>query len=268
MAVIEISENEVIAVRLKLIACKVLFRELSYLSSLSENIVDITWIRQGCHDYPDQLRQVLQNEIDLIEEGQDVHTNKQVEMGGASGIHEDFDAILIGYGLCSNATAGITAKKHRLVIPRAHDCITLFLGSKERYAEYFKSIPGCFWYTASWIENTDMPGRERMERTVAVYKEKGYDDETISYLLTELGGLNNYHNAGYIRMPFVDKDKYRQITKDAADYFQWQYHEMEGSLDLMKRFVSGDWNEEDFLILEPGQTAAASYDSGIMKAAE
>ena len=45
--------------RLKLIACKALFRELSYLSALSENAVDATWIRQGCHDHPEQLKEVL-----------------------------------------------------------------------------------------------------------------------------------------------------------------------------------------------------------------
>ena len=67
--------------RLKLIACKALFRELSYLSALSENVIDTTWIRQGCHDHPEQLREVLQREIDLTESGEDLHTNKILEAG-------------------------------------------------------------------------------------------------------------------------------------------------------------------------------------------
>ena len=251
--------------RLKLIACKALFRELSYISALSDNIVDITWIRQGCHDYPDQLRSVLQNEIDLIEQGKDIHTNKQLEKQGSSGVAEDFDAILIGYGLCSNATAGIKSQKYPLVIPRAHDCVTLFLGSRERYAEYFKSIPGCFWYSASWMENTDMPGRERVERTTKAYQDMGYDEETISYLLEEMSGLNNYHHAAYIRMPFLDREKYRKTTKDAAEYFQWQYHELEGDMGLLERFISGDWKEEEFLVLKPQETAEASYDEYIIR---
>ena len=27
----------------------------------------------------------------------------------------------------------------------------------------FRDIPGCFWYTASWIENAEMPCEEREE---------------------------------------------------------------------------------------------------------
>ena len=73
--------------RLKLIACKALFRELSYICALSDNIVDITWIRQGCHDYPDQLRKVLQEEIDRIEQGEDL-----LYIGMSSGISGSFDA--------------------------------------------------------------------------------------------------------------------------------------------------------------------------------
>ncbi len=251
--------------RLKIIACKALFRELSYLCSLADDPVDITWIRQGCHDYPDQLRQVLQEEIDRIESGEDLHTNKILEPGGSSGISEDFDAILIGYGLCSNATLGLHSKKYPLVIPRAHDCITLFLGSKERYAEYFESLPGCFWYTASWIENTEMPGKERAMLNAQMYRDMGYDDDDIEYLLKELGGLENYRHAAYIRMPYLDREKYRRITKDAADYFGWEFHEIEGEMGLLQRFISGKWDSEEFLVLQPGETAEASYDAGIIK---
>ena len=110
--------------RLKLIACKALYRELAYVTALSENIVDVTWMRQGYHERPEQLRELLQKEIDTVEEGMDSHTNKICERGEGCGVAGDFDAILLGYGLCSNAVTGICAKKHRLVIPKAHDCIT------------------------------------------------------------------------------------------------------------------------------------------------
>ena len=86
--------------RFKLLACKALFRELSYVCALSDNVVDITWIRQGCHDRPEQLKELLQKEINAIENGDDLHTNKQLDDFSASGIAEDFDAILLGYGLC------------------------------------------------------------------------------------------------------------------------------------------------------------------------
>lgn len=251
--------------RIKLIACKVLFREISYICSTSDTIVDITWIRQGKHNYPEQLHELLQAEIDAIESGEDPHTNKMNEISeNDDGIAEDFDAIVLGYGLCSNAVSGLTARNHRIVIPRAHDCITLFMGSREKYNHYFAEIPGCYWYTADWIENTTMPGKARHCMMVRHFEEQGYDEETIEYLMESLGGLENYHNAAYIKMPFCDKEKYAQATKDAAAFYGWNYHEIDGDMSLFERMINGDWNDGDFLVLEPGETAAQSYDDGVI----
>ena len=88
----------------------------------------------------------------------------------------------------------------------------------------------------------------------------------MEYLLEELNGLKNYHNAAYISLPFVKNERYAAVTKDAAEYFGWEYHELEGDTGLLERFVNGAWNAEDFLVLEPGQTAAQSYDDAVMKA--
>ena len=252
--------------RLKLIACKVFFRAVSCICSRTDNIVDITWIRQGEHNVPEKLHALLQKEIDLIESGEDVHTNKMNDLGGHhDGIPGDFDAILLGYGLCSNAAAGLTARKHPIVIPKAHDCITLFLGSKEAYAKYFREIPGCYWYTADWIENSSMPGEERHNEMIRMFEEQGYDEDTIEYLMENLEGLHNYHNAAYIQMPYINNERYREITRKAADFYGWQYHEIEGSMSLLERFLNGDWNEEDFVILKPGETAVPANDIHIMK---
>ena len=254
--------------RLKLIACKVFFRALSTISSRTDHMVDITWIRQGEHNTPEKLQALLQKEIDLIEAGEDVHTNKMNALGEYDdGIPGDFDAILLGYGLCSNAVAGLVAKKHRLVIPKAHDCVTLFLGSKEAYSKYFQEIPGCYWYTADWIENSNMPGEERHNGMIRMFEKQGYDEETIEYLVESLEGLHNYHNAAYIRMPYINNDVYREITRKAADFYGWQYHEIEGSMSLMERFINGDWDPEDFLVVEPGETVAATNDKQIIGSA-
>ena len=253
--------------RLKLIACKALFRELSYVAAVSKNMVDITWLRQGYHSEPETLRTLLQKEIDAIEEGTDP-CSYRIRGRYEGDEPKDFDAILLGYGLCSNATAGVSARDHRLVIPRAHDCITLFLGSKERYADCFKTIPGCYWYTASWIENGGVPGKERQERARRRYEAMGYDEETIEYLLEATDGLKNYHNAAYVKMPFGDNERYSAETKASADYFGWDYHELAGDLSLIERFIAGDWNDEDFLVLEPGETAAQSVDGRIIKKAD
>ena len=65
---------------------------------------------------------------------------------------EQYDAILMGYALCSNGLVGLKADNVPLVLPRAHDCITLFLGNKEKYLDYFQSNPGVYFKTSGWIE--------------------------------------------------------------------------------------------------------------------
>jgi hypothetical protein len=105
--------------RLKILACKVLYREISYLSALSAHYTDTTYIKQKLHNVPEKLNNFLQEEITRIDSNEDMRTNYPVN-------DNDFDAILLVYGLCSNCIENLSSAKYPLVIPRAHDCVTLF----------------------------------------------------------------------------------------------------------------------------------------------
>ena len=118
---------------LKVIACEIAFRELSYAASRSRNLIDFEFLTQGYHDIPAQGRPEIQRRIDAVPAGR-------------------YRAIVLGYGLCSNILTGLTTAHTPLVIPRAHDCITFFLGSKERYRRAFDSEPGTYYYTSGWLE--------------------------------------------------------------------------------------------------------------------
>ena len=98
--------------RLKVIACEVLFREICLCAAHSQNIISTEFLIRGLHDNPDTLRSEVQKKIDETDEGQ-------------------YDAILLGYALCSNGIVGIQARGIPLVAPKAHDCVTLFMGSRE-----------------------------------------------------------------------------------------------------------------------------------------
>lgn len=254
--------------RLKLIACKALTRELSYITSTSDNNIDITYMRQGYHNAPDVMRKMLQKEIDAVESSEDSHTNEigDNEHKPTPLVTEGFDAILLGYGLCSNGIIGLKSRRYPLVIPRGHDCITFFLGSKKRYSEYFNNkLPGCFWYTASWIDSAQMPCQKLCEREVDFYHEKGYDDEDIEFLLqSNRDWVSKYKNAAYIKMPFFDKPYYPSFTKAAAEYHKWGYTSVEGDLTLLQRFIAGDWSEDDFLVVPPGKEIKPSFDEKII----
>jgi len=122
--------------RLKLIACDVFLREICLLLSRSPHTFDLEFTEKDSHNHSDTLRQTIQEKIDLC-------------MG------KKFDAILLAYGICGNSTIGLQARDTRLVIPRAHDCCTLFLGSREKFREHFKDNPSQPFSSAGYMERSD-----------------------------------------------------------------------------------------------------------------
>ncbi len=235
--------------RLKFIVCKVLQREAYFCAARSENIVDIVLMEQGLHNEPDQLRSQVQKALD--------QTN---DIAGRT-----YDAVLLGYGLCSNGILGLSAKIP-IVVPRGHDCITLLLGSKEKYRQYFDTHRGTYWYSPGWIDHNDQPGRERYERTLKEYREK-YGDDNARYLMeVEQKWISEYSWATYVDWGLVESEQYKQYTRDCADYLGWNYDEIKGDSRLMQRLVDGKWDKEDFLRVEPGQKIAEDLTSkGIIK---
>jgi len=236
--------------RYLIIACHVLWRELCYLSSSSENTFDFVFLNQGLHDTPDRLRTELQKAVDAADEQ----------------VIKKYEAILIGYGLCSNGIEGIISRNTRLVVPRGHDCITFFLGSKERYKEYFDNNPGTYWYTAGWIDDTVQPGKERYENALAEYTER-YGEDNAEYLMEmESNWFKEYKNAAFIDYNFMDLERYKQYTKECADYLKWKYDELKGDTSLLEQFLMGEngWTEDKFLLVEPGEQIFATHDERII----
>ena len=56
-----------------------------------------------------------------------------------------------------------------------------------------------------------------------------------------------------------------QVERICADR-GWQFETMIGNLGLLQRWLDGDWSEKDFLIVQPGQQIAPSYDERIIQA--
>ena len=243
--------------RLKILACKVLYRELSYLSALCPYLLDVTYMRQGLHNTPESLRSELQKEIDAIDLDQDIHTGTEDSCG-------PIDAILLAYGLCSNGVCGLSSKKYPLVVPRAHDCNTLFLGSKERYREYFDTYNGIYWYTPGWLENAPMPSETMTDRLMQLYTEL-YGEDNAEYLVDlELGWYKKYTTGAYIRWKELPFPQYEAYTKRCTQYLNWTFRLFEGSSELLREFLSGSWDEERFLVVPPGRKIAPSFDERIL----
>ena len=211
-------------------------REAYFCAARSKNVVDIVLMEQGLHDEPEKLRSEVQKALD-----------NTCDIQGRA-----YDALLLGYGLCSNGIVGLSAKIP-IVAPRGHDCITLLLGSKDRYQEYFDSHRGVYWYSPGWIESGKQPSKERYEKMLEEYKEK-YGDDNAQYLMeVEQKWIKEYDWATYIDWGFVDSDEYKNYTKRCAEFLRWNYDELKGSPVLMQKLVDGDWHNSEFLVVKPGR---------------
>lgn len=244
--------------RLHLIACKVFYRELCYCVAQSPHTVDIHFLPQGLHNYGGKGMQEAFGRVlaEISEEG--------------------FDAVLLGYGLCNNGVTGLRAGSIPLVIPRAHDCITLFLGSKEKYLDYFQSHTGCYYLTSGWMERTNdhdeikklsLQAKDPTGGSFEDLVEK-YGEKNARMIYETLHSTRHYRQMTYIEMGIEPDEQFENQARAEAVRKNWEFQKIAGDLRLFQMLVNGDWNENDFLVVPPGQKIVSTLDSDLILAAE
>ena len=244
----------------KVIACEIAFRELCYAAAQSRNIIDMEFLTQGYHDIPGTGRSEVQKRIDAVPAGR-------------------YEAILLGYGLCSSILPGVTTAHTPLVIPRAHDCITFFLGSKERYQECFHAKPGTYYYTSGWLEcakrrgstgpiwgGASLPASANTNlRSTYEQWVKKYGEDQAKYLLEEMSRwTDSYTHGTLITLDFVKHLKLEEEVRKICTERGWEYDEIQGDLSLFHKLLEGEWTDADFLIVRPGQKVVATNDEQVI----
>jgi hypothetical protein len=186
-----------------------------------------------------------------------------------------YEAVLLGYALCGNGLAGLRARQTPLVIPRAHDCITLFLGSRQRYLDYFSSHPGVYFKTTGWLERgMDLAqlGQSAISHKMGIgqsYEElvARYGEENAKYLYEQIGDYTrNYGQYTYIEMGVEPDGRFERWAREQAAERGWKFEKLQGDMSLLQRLVDGPWDEADFLTVPPGGRVAVTYDDAIIQA--
>ena len=227
--------------RLKLISCEVLYREMCAAAARSPHQVDLEFLPKGLHDLGGPaMRARLQEAADRVDATQ-------------------YEAVLLGYALCGNGVAGLVSRNLPLVIPRAHDCIALLMGGRDRYRIYFENHPGVFFRSTGWLER----GQDLDQAALLIAR---YGEDNGRYLFEQFNGYQrNYRKLAYIATGLEPDGSFEQQAREEAARRGWQFEIIRGDLRLFERLVAGDWDENDFLVVPPGWRVKPTYDRGIIE---
>lgn len=243
--------------RLKLLSCEIFYREMCAAIARSPNQIDVEFLSKGLHDMGAvPMRQKLQGALDEVDAS-------------------EYEAVLLGYALCGNGIVGLTARSLPLIVPRAHDCITLFLGSKERYQQYFVDNPGVYFKTTGWIERGEelrQLGQDSIQNKTGIDRSfeelvEQYGEDNARYLYEQFGDhTKNYRKMTFIEMGIEPDDRFERHTRELASKRDLQFEKVPGDLSMVQRLVDGSWDEKEFLVVEPGWRLVAKYDEEIIGA--
>jgi len=223
--------------KLKLISCNVFKREIETLAPLSPHTLDITFIELGEHIHSNTLRKKLQSMIDEA---------------------KDFDAVLLGYGLCGRATDGLIAREIPVVIPRSHDCCGILLGSRKRFEEIFSPMPSTPFSSVGFIDHGEYyyADGELMsgDNYAQLVEQYGEDDAKFIWdaMHPKLDG--ELQPIYFIHVPEIPSEAAREKCKANADEEGREYCEVDGDLRLISMLLQGEWNEDEFLVVPPGKS--------------
>ncbi len=220
-----------------IVLCQVLEEEIEHFAAGMSHIVHIEKMQQGLHNEPARLRLQVQESIDRIER------------------ETPAEVIVLGYGLCSRGTEKLRCRRCRLIVPRAHDCITLLLGDRERYARYVAAHPGTYWYSPGWNKHHLPPGPERAEAMFREYCEKYGEDNARFLMETEQQWHRNYNRATYVDVGGIGRsDDHIAFTRRCADWLGWDFDQQCGDPALVRELVEGPWDSDRFLVVPPGKS--------------
>ena len=243
--------------RYLLVGCPVFQRELELVAAAAQPTITLRWLEIGLHERPSAaLREALQAAVDDAERA-------------------DVDAVLLGYGLCNRGLVGLMARSRPVVIPRAHDCLGILLGSTGRYLEQLESEPGTYFQSAGWVEQSSLTGgisqpvftlgpAARLSREALAER---YGEDNADFLLEQLAALTSrYRRLAFIDTPVQALEDRAEIARGLAEQRGWRFDRLPGDLGWLRRLVAGKWDEGEFQLLQPGERLVLRSDEGLIGA--
>lgn len=243
--------------RLRIFSCDVFSREIAALIDESPHEIFVQFFSKGLHEIGCALmRQRLQEAIDSADPAR-------------------FDAVGLAYGLCGFGVAGLVAREIPLVLPRAHDCISVLLGGRARHEEYSAKNPGTYFRSRGWLERrtnaAHLKALSFAERN-SINKSReeiisDYGTEAGEYLADVLCEHTRYYNQLAFILTGLESDaQFERVSQAEALRRGWNFERLHGELGFLRRLLSGEWNAEEFLVVPPRHRICPTYDQRLVTA--
>ncbi len=206
----------------KIIACEVMKEEL--LSNQGGQDINFHFVEMALHEHPEKLHAELQDVI-----------------GQSSG----YERIILAFGLCGGALKNLRAPESMLTIPRVHDCIPIFIGSRALYDTLQKNNKGTFYLTGGMV-NSQKSMMAEYERVCTKYGEV----KARRIFATMFG---NYQRVLFIRTGAPDEENDLRKSVKTAALLNLQHQTWQGRKDYIQKLIHGPWDRGDFVNLPPGE---------------
>jgi len=210
------------------IACRTIEDELNAVYNTLAAPFPIVWVESGLHNFPSQLKERIQQEIDKI---------------------SDAENILLLFGYCGNSIEGLVASQARLVVPKVEDCISLLLGGNQIRLALSRETPA-FYLTEGWL---------RYEKNIYwEYQkclEKYGEDRSLRIFRAMFA---HYSNLNFIDTGSYDLELVMSRTAELASKLNLKQGIVPGTLKLINKAFLEEW-DEDFLLVPPGMPIHINY---------
>ena len=210
-----------------LIACSMMENEIEKVYKETGCTIPIIWVERGYHNTPAKLKEKLQTMIDGL---------------------QDYDEILLTFGLCGNGTQGIVSPRATLVLPKFDDCINMLLCRGNRTARGLVNARSIY-LTSGWIQD-----RDSILQQYEKYVEE-YGAEMAEEILDAM--YEHYEKISVLDTGSYDLAPVQEYAGKAAQLLNLSTETVPGSTEMLKNLITGQW-DVNMIVQKPGEPV--SYD--------
>lgn len=204
-----------------IIACAMLEDEINYVYNKMNCSDPIVWLERGYHNYPEKLREKLQETIDSL---------------------QDQDELLLCFGLCGNGTAGLKSEHAKLILPRFDDCLNMLLCDGNRSCRGLVEA-GTMYLTKGWTKD-DQGILQQYDKLL-----EDYDEEMRDAVLEMM--YAHYDSVTLIDTGCYQIEEVMEYATKTCELMDFELKTTKGHVLMLEKLFSGDW-DTNFIIVEPG----------------